>query len=104
MEIAEKVSRLLEIRKRRSPASSVASSFHFEGGSQDSQAIDEVTEPYGTEDQYYPDEEIDPEDPYQINRINDIPHEHLKELYTGVVDELLDIQLEFEEKLADAED
>ena len=33
-----------------------------------------------------------------------IPHEHLKELYTGVVDELLDIQLEFEEKLTDAEE
>lgn len=50
------------------------------------------------------DDEIDPDDPYQINRIDNIPHEHLKELYTGVVDELLDIQLEFEEKLADAED
>ena len=33
-----------------------------------------------------------------------IPHDHLKELYTGVVDELLDIQLEFEEKLTDAEE
>ena len=33
-----------------------------------------------------------------------IPHDHLKELYTGVVDELLDIQLEFEEKLQDAEE
>jgi len=35
--------------------------------------------------------EFDPDDPYQINRINEIPHEHLKELYTQVVDELLDI-------------
>lgn len=36
--------------------------------------------------------------------MDNMPHEQLKELYTGVVDELLDIQLEFEEKLADAED
>lgn len=34
---------------------------------------------------------LDPDDPYQINRLNEIPHEHLKELYTQVVDELLDI-------------
>ena len=47
---------------------------------------------------------LDPDDPYQINRLNDIPHEHLKELYTQVVDELLDIQLDFEEKLADVEE
>jgi hypothetical protein len=90
---------------RRSPVASdnSSSSLIFEGGSLDDH-ITEEGEHYGTEDQYYPDEEIDPEDPYQINRINEIPHEHLKELYTGVVDELLDIQLEFEEKLADAED
>ena len=30
--------------------------------------------------------EIDPDDPYQINAINEIPHEHLKELYTQVVE------------------
>lgn len=47
---------------------------------------------------------LDPDDPYQINRLNEIPHEHLKELYTQVVDELLDIQLEFEEKLAEVEE
>ena len=75
----------------------------FEGGSSDghneqpSQQLEEhQLEPYG--------EEIDPDDPYQINRIDLIPHDHLKELYTGVVDELLDIQLEFEEKLQDAEE
>ena len=56
------------------------------------------------EDQDYGDEEIDPDDPYQINRINDISHENLKELYTQVVDELLDLQLEFEEKLAETEE
>jgi len=47
---------------------------------------------------------LDPDDPYQINRLNDIQHEQLKELYTQVVDELLDIQLEFEEKLAEVEE
>lgn len=47
---------------------------------------------------------LDPDDPYQINRLNEIPHEQLKELYTQVVDELLDIQLEFEEKLAEVEE
>ena len=56
---------------------------------------------YG-EEEALPD--FDPEDPYQINRINEIPHSHLKDLYTQVVDELLDLQLEFEEKLADAEE
>mmetsp|Transcript_19447 Transcript_19447/g.29905 ORF Transcript_19447/g.29905 Transcript_19447/m.29905 type:complete len:222 (+) Transcript_19447:39-704(+) len=56
------------------------------------------------EEEAYLDEEIDPDDPYQINRVNEIPHENLKELYTQVVDELLDLQLEFEEKLAEAED
>lgn len=89
MDIAQKLSKLHQIRKKRSPVLSESSSFRFEGGSQD--AITEEDERYGTEDQYYPDEEIDPEDPYQINRINEIPHEHLKELYTSVVDELLDI-------------
>lgn len=49
-------------------------------------------------------DDIDPDDPYQINQLNELPHEHLKELYQQVVDELLDIQLEFEEKLADVEE
>ena len=47
---------------------------------------------------------MDPDDPYQINRLNEISHEQLKELYTQVVDELLDIQLEFEEKLTEIEE
>lgn len=52
----------------------------------------------------YLEDEIDPDDPYQINRLNDIDHDVLKEMYTQVVDELLDLQLEFEEKLAEAEE
>jgi hypothetical protein len=36
--------------------------------------------------------------------LNDIEHDVLKEMYTQVVDELLDLQLEFEEKLAEVED
>ena len=52
----------------------------------------------------YTEDMIDPDDPYQINRINEIPHEDLKDLYNQVVEELLDLQLDFEEKLADAEE
>ena len=48
--------------------------------------------------------DLDPEDPYQINRINVIPHEELKDLYNQVVEELLDLQLDFEEKLQEVED
>lgn len=66
----------------------------FEGGSSQ--------EDMAEEDPYY--DEVDPDDPYNINKLEDIPHESLKEMYTQVVDELLDIQLEFEEKLADAEE
>jgi chromosome segregation ATPase len=33
-----------------------------------------------------------------------IEHDVLKEMYTGLVDEVLDIQLEFEEKLAESEE
>jgi hypothetical protein len=36
--------------------------------------------------------------------LDEIPHEHLKQLYTQVVDELLDLQLEYEEKLAEADE
>ena len=36
--------------------------------------------------------------------LHEIEHDVLKEMYTAVVDELLDIQLEFEEKLAEAEE
>ena len=93
------MSKLQKLKKIRSPTSSHSSSLDFEGGSDD-----RIIEEYDEEGEYTQDYEIDPEDPYQINRINEIPHEHLKELYTGVVDELLDIQLEFEEKLAEAED
>ena len=44
----------------------------YEGG-------DSEVDPYG-EEQYG--DEIDPEDPYQINRLNEIDHEILKEMYT----------------------
>lgn len=72
----------------------------FEGG--DSEQNDQ--QQYDDEDQIYPEDEIDPDDPYQINRLNEIDHDVLKEMYTQVVDELLDLQLEFEEKLAEVED
>lgn len=79
----------------RCPSSrSSESSVMFEGGSSQ--------EDMAEEDPYY--DEVDPDDPYNINKLEDIPHESLKEMYTQVVDELLDIQLEFEEKLADAEE
>jgi len=45
----------------------------------------------------------DPDDPYLLNQIDKIPHDHLKELYTGLVDQLLDLQLECDEKVAEAE-
>ena len=88
-----------------SSGSSSSSSQIFEGGS--SEGKEEETraqeDPYYDED-YGDEDEVDPNDPYHINRINRIPHDSLKEMYTQVVDELLDIQLEFEEKLADAEE
>ena len=56
----------------------------FEGGDDEDYELEEITETQR-------EEEIDPDDPYQINRINEIPHENLKDLYTQVVDELLDI-------------
>ena len=34
------------------------------------------------DDRYKVIEEIDPDDPYQINRVHKIPHETLKELYS----------------------
>ena len=35
------------------------------------------------EDPYYDEvDEVDPDDPYNINRLEDIPHESLKEMYT----------------------
>lgn len=80
----------------------------YEGGSEEE--MTEVMEEPGREEETYGDqqdwegEEIDPDDPYQINRLDDIPHDDLKELYAQVVDELLDMQLEFEEKIAEVEE
>ena len=79
----------------------------YEGGEEEN--MTEVVEEPGHEDETYGEQQdfeddIDPDDPYQINRLNEMSHEYLKELYAQVVDELLDIQLEFEEKLAEAED
>lgn len=87
-------------------SSSSLSNNVFEGGS--SEGKEEKTraqedDPYYDED-YGEEDEVDPNDPYHINRIDRIPHDSLKEMYTQVVDELLDIQLEFEEKLADQEE
>ena len=68
----------------------------YEGGESDENN-------YGDE-QMYAEDDIDPDDPYQINNLHEIEHDTLKEMYTQVVDELLDLQLEFEEKLAEAEE
>lgn len=81
-------------RKSVDSSRSSQSSVMYEGGS----SQEEMAE----EDPYY--DEVDPDDPYNINKLEDIPHESLKDMYTQVVDELLDCQLEFEEKLADAEE
>jgi len=54
----------------------------YEGGDRDE---DEGRNGTIAEEYYEEDEEerdIDPDDPYQINILNEIPHEHLKELYT----------------------
>lgn len=85
--------------KSRGSKSDSSGSDLFEGGGASEHGSED--DPYYGEDD---NEEVDPEDPYSINRIDEIPHEDLKEMYTQVVDELLDIQLEFEEKLADAEE
>ena len=79
---------------------------HSSGGGGDDNDYDDPNGGGGNSVIQEEDEEgaLDPDDPYQINRLNEIPHEHLKELYTQVVDELLDIQLEFEEKLAEVEE
>jgi hypothetical protein len=75
-----------------SSGSSSSSSQIFEGGS--SEGKEEETraqeDPYYDED-YGDEDEVDPNDPYHINRIDRIPHDSLKEMYTQVVDELLDI-------------
>ena len=74
----------------------------YEGGSEDAHPDQQD---YQEDDQYeYDDAEIDPDDPYQINQLHEIDHDTLKEMYTQVVDELLDLQLEFEEKLVEVEE
>jgi len=69
-----------------SDALSSSSSAIFEGGSHDSQGDshreqadpDVIPEEYTAE---VMEDDIDPDDPYQINQLNELPHEHLKELY-----------------------
>ena len=81
----------------------------FEGGEkseEDEIQSPGIDEPSNLEGQY--DDEVDDgadlDDPYRINQLHEIPHEDLKDYYTEVVDELLDLQLEFEDKLAEAEE
>ena len=78
----------------------------YEGGGEEDYGHEGINNGHSIiyEEEEKDDTEMDPDDPYQINRLNDIPHEQLKELYTQVVDELLDIQLEFEEKLTEIEE
>lgn len=101
-------SALSSLSRSEISGSSSSSQQLYEGGSRHSSAEEQDydAEQKGENSiiQEEDDEGLDPDDPYQINRLNEIPHEHLKELYTQVVDELLDIQLEFEEKLAEVEE
>lgn len=77
----------------------LSSSLDFEGGSSDENQAAEYDE-----DEQYVEDQLNPDDPYQINNLNEIDHETLKVMYEQVVDELLDLQLEFEDKLAEAEE
>ena len=95
---------LKSVNSSKISLSSKCSSAYEGGGSDGNENEEQLDELYDDEEQAYAEDDIDPDDPYQINRLNDIDHDILKEMYTQVVDELLDLQLEFEEKLGVAED
>lgn len=69
-----------------SPNSSQTSSAIFEGGDENQLSVLQEEDSrnftqYGEEEPQYEDD-IDPDDPYQINNLNEIEHDVLKEMYT----------------------